>query len=282
MKMNVNMKIRVLAILIVVLFSTVSCASNTSWSMGTYKEKFSEESISNVDISLKSESVQLNVWGKDYFWIKCTSSTSSFPKVELISSTLSISTQRYSSGKVEVFIPASFYAESPSYGYKIETVSGSIYAAHLWGCDIDINTVSGSVKLEKCEAPTLELETTSGSITIDGFYAKNRISLETVSGSIAFFGSTDAIDANSVSGSIRMNFETPLYNTSNIKNVSGTIRLALSTNSNFKIRFETISGNFKNDFTGYSGGKKGVDSYGSGMPLINVETLSGSIHITEN
>ena len=122
--------------------------------------------------------------------------------------------------------------------------------------NICVETVSGSVILSDCEAQALKLETVNGGATVTGT-----------------FGS---IEAETVSGNITVR-PTHLTEAVKLSSVRGEIRISLTEDSSFRVRFDTTSGSLTSDFALRSDGEGKV--FGDGAIPIEVSTVSGDVTI---
>lgn len=163
---------------------------------------------------------------------------------------------------------------------KCEVASGSIHVNGFAADEFELYTASGSIRLTDCTARETEVNSASGSITFENCNFRDA-EAKAASGSIHISGSYDELDVHSSSGSIHADLEKPLVNDSSFGSSSGSINLSLPKNSNFKLKYKCNSGTMKNEFTG-TDGKSGTDVCGSGNPLIEATTTSGSIRIFKN
>lgn len=164
--------------------------------------------------------------------------------------------------------------------FELYTASGSIKLSDCTARETDVNSASGSITFENCNFRKAEVKAASGSLHFTDCSIPY-IEAKSASGSIHISGSYDGMDIHSSSGSIHADLEKPLVNDSYFDSSSGSIYINLPKNSNFKLKYKCSSGTMKNEFTG-ADGKSGTDVYGSGNPLIEAYTTSGSIRINRN
>lgn len=142
---------------------------------------------------------------------------------------------------------------------------------------ISVSTVSADVNIGAFTMNELDIDTTSGKILLSGAYA-NKAELETVSGNIAASDNCrfDSFTAETTSGNIKLKPEM-LPRETEIDTVSGEIEILTSEDTDFELKFETVSGELTLD---YPAVKKG-DKYtvGNGEGEIDVDTTSGDLHI---
>lgn len=234
--------------------------------------------VYGVNIDVNSEEIEVALWNRNEFRVTVVSSTNSYPVFELSDGILS-SKGTGSMCKIEIKVPESFYARSAYGGWTISTTSGSIRASKLWGDSIDIETTSGSVGLTKCEAQLAYVSSISGAVSFSKCIFSNLLNVDAKSGNIRFDGIAAGINAETSSGSITASFDQPFTQDCNFDTSSGAVNISLPENPGFKFVFDTSSGSVYNAFTGYSGGRSGIDVYGYGYVVCRVDTGSGSIRI---
>ncbi len=144
---------------------------------------------------------------------------------------------------------------------------------------LNIDSVSGSIRMNGLQAQSADVESVSGSISISGCTI-GRLSVESVSGSIHADGSYEAVSAQSVSGSIKMECTEALKDKCTLESVSGSISLGLPRGMGYTLEYESMSGSFRDEITGTSGKKHGSSQNGGGVP-ISISTMSGSIKVRE-
>jgi DUF4097 and DUF4098 domain-containing protein YvlB len=166
---------------------------------------------------------------------------------------------------------------------EIEAVSGEI---EIGGRPetVDIVAVSGDIELAFAPAET-EIESVSGRITIrDGVGA---IELSNVSGKIEILGGTfDEANVESVSGSIFWDADIGGSGPFDMENMSGTIKLVVSSAVSADFEISTFSGNISNAFgqeptrtSKYAPGKELSFTTGSGGPRVSISSFSGSVKL---
>jgi DUF4097 and DUF4098 domain-containing protein YvlB len=145
---------------------------------------------------------------------------------------------------------------------RVSTGSGSVKVGRVSGA-VSVNTGSGSVTVEESSGGTVDVSSGSGSIDV------NRLN--------------GGLEAHTASGSIRV-AGTPSANW-DVHTSSGTINLAIPDGTAFRVQASTSSGQINTDhqLTVTSVGRRELQgSVGSGGPLIEARTSSGSIHIRKN
>lgn len=146
--------------------------------------------------------------------------------------------------------------------------------------DADVSTVSGSIHTTDIAFNELTVESTSGSIHIDGDV--NTLTANTVSGSIHTNGTCSNMKCDSVSGSIHAVTDTPLAGKNSFNTVSGSVHITVPEGKGFEFEWNTVSGSVNNAYYNGKCGKSGSQILGDGKARINVETISGSIHLNKN
>lgn len=145
--------------------------------------------------------------------------------------------------------------------------------------DAEISTVSGSIHVTDLSFRELYAESTSGSLHINGYV--DVLTADTVSGSIHVNGTCKNLKCESVSGSIHVETDEPLTGKSSCDTVSGSVHITMPEESGFEFEWETISGSVSNAFYNGKCGKSGSQIIGDGRVKINVDTISGSIHLNK-
>ncbi|MBQ0165954.1 MAG: DUF4097 family beta strand repeat protein [Treponema sp.] len=272
------MRLSMKKILTVALFLAVGTGALFAGSDIKFQRFIPVSEVYGVNIDVNSEDIEIALWNRNEFRVTVISSTNSYPVFELSNGILS-SEGTGSICKIEIKVPESFYAKSAYGGWYISTTSGSVYASKLWGDIIEIETTSGSIGLTKCEAQLAYISSSSGSINCSQCIFSNLLNAEATSGSIRFDGIAGGMNADTSSGSITASFDRPLTQDCNFDTASGAVNITLPENPGFKFVFDTASGSVYNAFTGYTGGRSGVDTYGYGYVVCRVDTASGSIRI---
>lgn len=272
------MRLSMKKILTVALFLAVGTGALFAGSDIKFQRFIPVSEVYGVNIDVNSEEVEIALWNRNEFRVTVVSSTNSYPVFELSNGILS-SKGTGSMCKIEIKVPESFYAKSAYGGWSISTTSGSIRASKLWGDVIDIETSSGSIGLTKCEAQLAYVKSSSGGITFSQCIFSNLLNAEATSGSIRFDGIAAGMNAETSSGSITASFDQPLTQDCSFDTSSGAVTITLPENPGFKFVFDTSSGSVYNAFTGYTGGKSGIDVYGYGYVVCRVDTSSGSIRV---
>lgn len=166
----------------------------------------------------------------------------------------------------------------------LETVSGKINLAEA-GMGAKCKSVSGSVYAEKITGDT-ELNSTSGKVHAKDI--KGSVEAHSVSGSVVLemVSKAEEIEAESISGNIKMQGELSPGGNYEFKTISGGVRLELPSKSNFELEASTMSGSLHCDFdieiSGKMLRKKMEGVAGKGGAILKISTLSGGIKINKN
>ncbi|MCR4735431.1 MAG: DUF4097 domain-containing protein [Treponema sp.] len=178
--------------------------------------------------------------------------------------------------EIEILLPK----ESLSSESKIdaECASGSLNFSDLYSGKLDLEAASGSIKMENCSAEKVSIEAASGSIKTEdcvfGF-----MDVEAASGSIKLSGKFDGMNLSGASGSILVENDIPFTKDSSIEAISGSVTLRIPEESEYRIIYESLSGSFKDEVSGTSGGRKGSSQKGNADCQLKVSSISGSIRI---
>lgn len=141
---------------------------------------------------------------------------------------------------------------------KLNTVSGAIAAANIACEELKLSSTSGSVKAEACQAEKLDLGNVSGSLRAEGVYAQ--------------------IDAESVSGEVRLSCSSAPDKIT-AESVSGSVTVQLPESAGFTAKLDSVSGGLSCTFPGTLSDKMVV--VGDGSANYRFNTVSGSIRIEQ-
>lgn len=247
-----------------------------------FQKTYPVSEVNGVRLALMSESVEIALWNRNEFRVTVVSEYGDYPVPELTGGVLSCEDKSGGSRHsclIEIKVPESFYAKAAYGGWNISTMSGSINASKLWGDCIDIESMSGSISLSRCESQMADIESMSGRVSLSECIISGMTQIQSTSGSVTFDGITAGINIETTSGSISISLDRPLTEDCTLESGTGSITVAMVENPGFKFVFDTATGSVYNAFTGYSGGKSGIDNYGAGYVIINAESGTGSIRI---
>ena len=152
---------------------------------------------------------------------------------------------------LEIALPRSMSLAS----LRVETVSADVAAGGAAGL-----------------LDALAVETVSGQVACEGLSGR-RLNAQSVSGTLAFAGAFEAVKANTVSGEIALRFY-DMPRQVNAESVSGNVKLALPENKGFTVKFDSVSGRLRCSFADLS--SRGKTVYGDGSSQITLQTVSGS------
>lgn len=160
---------------------------------------------------------------------------------------------------------------------KIENVSGSVQLSDFEMSKLNISNVSGSIKLSNIVCKSSNLECVSGSVKIENCSIED-LEIATVSGSIKSEGYFDELNADAVSGSIKVLNQKDFTKDSSFSTISGAITIDLPSDTNAKIDCSSTSGSVLCEHTNTK--SKSVDQkLGSGTYELEANSMSGSIKI---
>ena len=160
---------------------------------------------------------------------------------------------------------------------KIENVSGSIQLSDFEMSKLNISNVSGSIKLSNIVCKSSNLECVSGSVKVENC-SIDSVEIATVSGSIKAEGYFDELDADAVSGSIKVLNQKDFTKDSSFSTISGAITIDLPSDANAIIDCSSTSGSVLCEHTNTKA--KSVDQkLGNGTYELEANSMSGSIKI---
>ncbi len=227
------------------------------------KELVSSESFDGVD-KVKIDSVSYSVYIEEYSGSQVVAEflangvgAAKVPEFKLDGDTLKIAQKPNigidtSSGQIHVKVPSNSELD-----YEIDSVSGSV-KVYATSSDLDIESSSGSIHAKG--GKTAEVESISGSVKLEEPFKTIKVS--SVSGSVKLWadGDTKSIHVDSTSGSVKIG----------LRGVDG-----------YTLDFDSVSGSVKDTYNSTSGEHSGTLKTGDGSLSINVETISGSIKLTD-
>ncbi len=128
---------------------------------------------------------------------------------------------------------------------------------------------------ESFNIKTLDIESVSADIDVN-LLTITTLDVESVSGDIDIHGDIATIDLETVSGKMNMSLST-LPNSLDMETVSGDALVYLPSNSEFKLKFTTVSGDFSTDFEMTKTSNYYV--IGQGTRIFRFESVSGDLDI---
>ncbi|MBP5464602.1 MAG: DUF4097 family beta strand repeat protein, partial [Treponema sp.] len=223
----------------------------------TKENSFPVKDIRRIEAERRSLPLEVTVSGDSQIHIDFMDGAENWCKLAAGSSKLSVEERKSykePSGRVRVSLPAAWRGK-----LDLECVSGAVKMNGIQATSVDLEAVSGTVTIEGCSVGTLDLESVSGSVRAEGAF--NRISVETVS------------------GSVKLVCTEPPTEKCRFESVSGSVNLSLPHTAGYTLTYKSMSGSFSDGITGTSGGNKGTSCNGDGSVPISVSTMSGSIKV---
>ena len=169
-------------------------------------------------------------------------------------------------------------------GISANTVSGDVAIKNIEGGKVEAKSVSGDVKAENLghENPLdITIESISGEVSV--LEAKGNLSLKAVSGDIvAEKLIVTRLQAQTVSGDIKAILNELFSGTMQVNTVSGDVTIALVEGSNVRATLSTHSGDLRCEHDAYEVNATETlwtGQVGTGAGGVNVQTLSGDIHL---
>jgi DUF4097 and DUF4098 domain-containing protein YvlB len=176
------------------------------------------------------------------------------------------------------------HAEHIHKGITANAVSGDVHIEHIEGGAVECKSVSGDAHAEHI-GNTAPLEITVESVSGDCHlsHAIGNIRLKAVSGDVqAEHLNATNLQAQTVSGCIHLNLDAPFSGMMQMNTVSGDVQTALPNGSNVRITLGTNSGELSCDHPvteKTSSTTFWVGIVGTGAGTLNVQTISGDVHI---
>ena len=145
---------------------------------------------------------------------------------------------------------------------------------------LKVDSASANIKItgEGAAVDELSLESMSGDIRAERLHVRG-LDIEAVSGKISFAGAAKEVDVETVSGEIAFDFDTlPLQ--LDAETVSGDIRVLMPEGEGFDAELESVSGKLHCDFEQGQSGTKHV-YHGNGKARLEFESISGSVTLQQ-
>lgn len=220
-----------------------------------FQKTFNLNSRGVVSLENINGSVSIKTWNESKVEVKAIKTGPSQEKLDLVKIDISSQADHLT---IDTIYPKESKNLNVSVKYEL-TVPKTVNLSN-------IDTVNGSIEITGLEG-NIQTHTVNGSINITG---GNTVLAETVNGSIK-------ASLLNISGSEKANFET----------VNGSINLYLPNSIDADIEAQTLNGKITTDFplsfTGrISSNKRLKGKIGRGGPKLNLETVNGSIVLTQN
>ena len=243
---------------------------------------FNANKIDDIQISLVAEKLTVQPVNTNEITVELygTWSKKLEPEVSYTNNTLTIK-QKQKNGvnlhkrSVVVKLPSEKITQNTI--TKIENVSGSVQLSDFEMSKLNISNVSGSIKLSNIVCKSSNLECVSGSVKVENC-SIDSVEIATVSGSIKAEGYFDELDADAVSGSIKVQNQKDFTKDSSFSTISGAITIDLPSDTNAIIDCSSTSGSVLCEHTNTKA--KSVDQkLGNGTYELEANSMSGSIKI---
>ncbi|MBZ9607716.1 DUF4097 domain-containing protein [Clostridium estertheticum] len=174
---------------------------------------------------------------------------------------------------LDIYVPENYKKD-----LKINTTSGNAIIGNVQLDKFRFDTVSGDAKINLLTANETIFEGTSGKVNVKSLLSKKN-GFKTTSGDTKIGNVTGDILGKSVSGCFKFDYKN-FDNGINIDTISGDVELKLPKKSEFKLDFDSTSGNLKNDFpitvTGEADKHEIKGTVGNGNKTIKINTTSGN------
>jgi DUF4097 and DUF4098 domain-containing protein YvlB len=169
-------------------------------------------------------------------------------------------------------------------GLAANSASGDVSAEEVEGGRVECKSVSGDVRAERVglENPVdITVESISGAVSLTD--AHGNIGLKAVSGDVAADRvKAGRLQAQTVSGDVSVVVGETFSGTMQLNTVSGDVSLTLPEESSARVSLGSTSGDVKCDLdaTDVTAGETlWTGQIGAGAGTINVQTLSGDVHL---
>ena len=263
--------------------------SNDKFNIDATKE-FSKGNIKNIDVETVSTDVNIITTKENKIRVHFygnSNSKKSAPHLEAFANGDDLDVSIKYPGKIfginintkinlDIYVP-----ENYKKNLKVNTTSGDAIIGNLQLDKFKFDTTSGGAEINLLTANETIFESTSGEVNVKSLLSKKN-EFNTTSGYTKIENITGNILGQSVSGCFKFNYK-EFNNDINIDTISGDVELKLPKKSEFKLDFDSTSGDLKNDFPITVTGK--VDEHeikgtvGNGNKTIKINTTSGGCQL---
>jgi len=127
---------------------------------------------------------------------------------------------------------------------RVDTVSGEVEASDLSG-DADLRSTSGEIELSGATGNAVRVGTTSGEVDLEGVDVAE-LEVESTSGSVGVEGGFDTARLSSTSGSVEAEAARP-FEKLTAETVSGSVELRVPERRTYDVRTDSTSGSVEVD-----------------------------------
>lgn len=170
------------------------------------------------------------------------------------------------------------YIEAKLYHSSLHIPSKKLYVeipATWSGDEIQISVASADILFENITVNEVDLDTASGSVNFTDCKIRS-VQLDSASGDIEYTGTLESIHCNAASADLKLTLDNTPSEIS-MDCASGDIRLTLPEDTGFTVEMDSLSGKFHSEFPATVSGERYI--YGDGRCRIEIDSMSGSIHI---
>ncbi|GAB6087697.1 DUF4097 family beta strand repeat-containing protein [Alkaliphilus crotonatoxidans] len=171
--------------------------------------------------------------------------------------------------------------EKMNVGFNFENLSMDIYLPKQYQKELSLHSISGDVLMDKLQLSKIEAETISGKISLDGAILERGF-FKSTSGNIEINHYLGELRGETVSGHLAVELA-GLEDKVDINSISGDIKVALPSDSSFKLMANSTSGKITSDFPMTVNGKSKSNTLegivGKGEHELELKTISGNINI---
>lgn len=246
------------------------------------EEQFDITEIHSIKASLVSEDIKFIPGTDNKITVKIIgiNEHKRFPKIQTENNTLSITVPENENNRF-------FFGWNYPHRIEISIPAAGLYTAENIENNTDKNTISvfiestsSDVRIYDIALQNLYFKSTSGDLIFKNSRIENQLEFHTTSGDIRGSASIYGFTGNSTSGDFRLQFLSVPKNNSTLKTTSGNCSIHLPKDTaGFSCDFNSVSGDYKNSFTGSSAEKKIHETYKTESPCFFIKTLSGDCRI---
>jgi len=128
---------------------------------------------------------------------------------------------------------------------KIDTVSGGVSANEIGAERLSVESVSGSVNISG-DFARADFSSVSGALIFNNAAPRSRVDVDSTSGAINLTGNFDNVDVNNVSGSIAIT-SSVVPGTLSVNTVSGSTTVTIPNEGTITVSHSSVSGRFSSE-----------------------------------
>lgn len=143
---------------------------------------------------------------------------------------------------------------------------------------LEIDAASPKLEVHDLTINQVEIDTASSAVGFENCHVMH-LDVDTASGDVIYTGTLVTLDCDSASASIVANLQN-VPQSLDLDTASGNLDISLPENAGFSVKLDALSGKFQSDFDCEEHNNRYI--CGNGGCTINVNAMSGNVHIRKN